>query len=193
MVIQISDRIVNIVHYYVVHRLIAMDGIMYFGTITGSLERIFTGYSGQKPYKKTLDKAGALLYAIVHGHSFSDGNKRTGLLTTYLFLMYNGYALFVPEKTTKFLERMADALDPDAPTEEDAIRWVHRNARTSVGPKIISASLTFYCRIWGTRLLEAMTKNILEQNALPGIDKEKLIDRSLKKPNSPAITCAEDQ
>ena len=58
MGIQFSDRIVNIVHNYVVHKLIALDGIMYYGTISGSLERIFNGYGGYKFYKNTLDKAG---------------------------------------------------------------------------------------------------------------------------------------
>ncbi len=124
MPIQISPRIVEIVHNYVVRRLVAVEGVMYSGTISGSLDRIFHGFGGKKQYRTTLDKAGAILYSIVHGHSFSDGNKRTGLLTTYLFLLYNGYSLVVPKNTTHFLERMADAADPNAPTEEDAIRWV---------------------------------------------------------------------
>lgn len=193
MVIQISDRIVNIVHYYVVHKLIAIEGIMYSGTISGSLERIFNGFGSYKPYKQTLNKAGAILYSIVHGHSYSDGNKRTGLLTTYLFLLYNGYALYVPKDTTKFLERMADALDPNAPTEADAIEWIRKNARRSFSARLVSGMLTFYCKIWGTSLLESMTKAILLQNELPGIDKGKLIDKSLKKRmDDDAIKCSEE-
>jgi hypothetical protein len=129
----------------------------------------------------------------VHGHSFSDGNKRTGLLTTYLFLLYNGYSLVIPEDTTKFLETMADAMDPNAPSEKDAIAWVKTNCRKSVPASFISTMLTVYCRIWGIGLLETMTTTLLEQTAWPGIDKNKLIDKTLmKEKNKPAVTCSKD-
>jgi death-on-curing family protein len=194
MGIQISDRIVNIVHTYVVHKLIAVEGVMYSGTISGSLERIFNGFRGYQSYQNTLEKGGAILYSIVHGHSFSDGNKRTGLLTTYLFLLYNGYSIIVPKDTTQFLERMADAVDPNAPTEKDAIKWVKDNSRKSVMGSLISSVLTVYCRIWGTHLIETMTANLLEQNVWPvGLDKDKLTDKKLlKEKQTPAIQCSND-
>ena len=125
MVIRINERIVNIIHSYVVLRLVAVEGVMYSGTISGPLERIFNGFGGYCLYSHTLDKAGAVLYSIVHGHSFSDGNKRTGLLTTYF-----------------------------------------------------------------TDFLETMTKTMLEQNALPGIDKNQLVDKTLQRGKiQPAIAC----
>ena len=190
MVIRISERMVDIVHSYVVQKLVAIEGIMYSGTISGPLDRIFNGFGGYCLYSHTLDKAGAVLYSIVHGHSFSDGNKRTGLLTAYLFLMYNGYSLNVPKDTTRFLERMADAVNPDAPTEIDAIAWVRRNAGKSLWAFIISEVLTVFCKVWGTDFLETMTKTMLEQNALPGIDKNQLVDRNLKRKKiQPAIAC----
>jgi death-on-curing family protein len=172
------------------HKLVAVDGVMYYGTISGSLERIFHGYSGQKLYHNTIEKAGALLYAIVHGHSFSDGNKRTGLLTTYLFLMYNGFNLFVPKDTTGFLEKMADALNPSAPTEQDAIDWVRKNTTKSVLYLLTCTFLTYYCRFRGTGFLEAVTRTVLEENLFPvGLDKEKLTDHTLGKGTEPLIKC----
>src|SRR4030043_1030151 len=114
MVIQVTEEIINVVHNYVVSKLVALEGFVYSGTISGPIQRIFNEqYSGQK-YPSVIEKAGAILYSIVHGHSYYDGNKRTGLLTTCLFLLYNGYVLHVPHDTTTFLERMADALDPNA-------------------------------------------------------------------------------
>jgi death-on-curing family protein len=191
MPIQISERIVDIVHNYVVHRLVAVEGIMYFGTVSGSLERIFYGFHGQIEYKGVLEQAGAILYSIVHGHSFSDGNKRTGLLTTHLHLLFNGFYLTVPNDTTKFLERMADALDPKAPSEHDAIVWIKRNCRKSVSASLISNTLTIYCRLRGTHLLEVMTTMMLEQGLFPeGLDKNKLTDKTLKQ--QPIIACSKD-
>ena len=104
--------------------------------------------------------------------------------------MYNGYSLNVPKDTTRFLERMADAVNPDAPTEIDAIAWVRRNAGKSLWAFIISEVLTVFCKVWGTDFLETMTKTMLEQNALPGIDKNQLVDRNLKRKKiQPAIAC----
>ena len=70
MVIRISERMVDIVHSYVVQKLVAIEGIMYSGTISGPLDRIFNGFGGYCLYSHTLDKAGAVLYSIVHGIRF---------------------------------------------------------------------------------------------------------------------------
>jgi death-on-curing family protein len=187
MVIRINETIVNIVHNYVVRRLIALEGIVYSGTISGPLERIFSGSFGRHAYFGVCDRAGAILYSIVHGHSFNDGNKRTGLLTTYLFLMFNGYALHVPKDTTPFLEKMADASNPSAPTEKDAIEWVKRNSKKEFLPAFTNVLLIVYCKLWGTGFIENMATIILEQNALPYMDKDNLIDKNLKKPKEPSI------
>jgi len=37
--------------------------------------------------------AAAYLYGLTRNHPFSDGNKRTGFLAAYTFLLINGYAL----------------------------------------------------------------------------------------------------
>lgn len=37
--------------------------------------------------------AAAYLYGLTRNHPFSDGNKRTGFLAAYAFLLINGYAL----------------------------------------------------------------------------------------------------
>lgn len=180
MIIGINEEIVNIVHNYVVRRLIAFEGIVYSGTISGPLDRIFTDPFDERKYVSIKEKAGAILYSIVHGHSFNDGNKRTGLLTTSLFLMYNGYVLHVPYDTTVFLEKMADALDPSAPTERDAIAWVKKYSTLSFFASLMNLILAGYCKLQGMGFITAITPIILEQNSIPYIDKEKLIDKTLR-------------
>lgn len=179
MVILINEEIISIVHNYVVRKLVAVEGIVYSGTISGPIERVFAETYGQK-YPTIREKAGAILYSIVHGHSFYDGNKRTGLLTTCLFLMFNGYVLHVPKDTTKFLERMADAADPLAPTEKEAIAWINKNSKRDLSAIIYNALLIFYCKLQGAGIIVALTPIILEQNSIPYIDKEKLVDKTLR-------------
>ncbi len=179
MVIAINERIVVIVHNYVVRKLVAVDGVLFPATISGPINRIFSKTYGEK-YVGAKEKAGAILYSIVHGHSFADGNKRTGLLTTCLFLVYNGYALHVPPDTARFLEKMADALDPTAPLEIDAINWIKKNTKMDFGSITINLLLILFCKAQGIGLIEAVTPGMLE-NSIPYINKEELTDTALKK------------
>ena len=40
-----------------------------------------------------IELAAAYLYGIVRNHPYSDGNKRTGFLAAFTFLMINGYII----------------------------------------------------------------------------------------------------
>jgi death-on-curing family protein len=179
MVIRINEEIIIIVHDYVVHKLIADEGIIYFGTISEIVDKVFyRKYGGQK-YGDTQDKAGAILYSIAHGHSFEDGNKRTGLLTTCLFLLYNGFVLHVPHNSGEFLDDIADVKCFNAPTEKDAISWLKKNTKRSLVWLIGYILLTYNCKVRGIGKIKKLTHFMLERNLIPYIDKEKLLDKKL--------------
>ena len=44
-------------------------------------------------YQTIFDKAAYLWYALSNYHCFYNGNKRTALVTTYVYLRMNGYCL----------------------------------------------------------------------------------------------------
>lgn len=180
MVIRVNEEIINIIHNYVVRRLIAVEGVVYSGTISGPIDRIFNGTYEEPKYRTMQEKAGAILYSIVHGHSFTDGNKRTGLLTACLFLMFNGYVLHVPDNTSSFLEKMADAADPNPLYEKDAVAWIMKNCKRSFGSWIINMFLVIYCKLQGAGFITYLTPIMLEQNSIPYVDKEKLVDKNLR-------------
>jgi death-on-curing family protein len=179
MLIPINEELINIIHYYVVTKLVADEGIIYSGTITGCVDKVFTTLYGQKRYERIEDRAGSLLYSIVHGHSFTDGNKRTGLLTTCLFLFFNGKVLKLPKDSTQFLERMADAKNPNAPTEADAITWIRKNSSSDLSAFFTNILLTVYNKAKVSAFLPELTKIILSQDILPSIDQKALIDKKL--------------
>jgi death-on-curing family protein len=181
VVIQINEEILKIVHKYVVTKLIANEGIVYSGTISGSIIKVFARVYGGERYKGIHQKAGALLYSIVHGHSFVDGNKRTGLLSACLFLLYNGYYLRPPPDTAKFLEKMADAQNPAAPTESDAINWIIKHTNRNPFSLFVYLLVLYYCKTQGIGILMGLTSMMLEQNQIPFVKSEELIDQSLKK------------
>lgn len=179
MLIQISEELINIIHYYVVTKLMADEGVVYSGTITGCIEKVFSKLYGQKRYEGVEDRAGAILYSIVHGHSFIDGNKRTGLLATCFFLFFNGKVLRIPKDCVRFLETMADAMNPNAPTEKDAIEWVKKYTTSSIFSSLLNVMLTFYYKTRGLVYLERLTEMILSRDILPYVHREALIDKKL--------------
>jgi death-on-curing protein len=52
---------------------------------------------GELFHRTIYDQAAAYLFHLVQNHPFNDGNKRTGALTTILFLELNGIEVTFPE------------------------------------------------------------------------------------------------
>lgn len=48
-------------------------------------------------YPTISDKASILAWAIIDGHVFIDGNKRTGLMSMMIFLIQNGFYISARE------------------------------------------------------------------------------------------------
>ncbi len=53
--------------------------------------RPMTSAFGEDAYPTIHDKAAALFHSLSRNHAFVDGNKRTSVLATILFLQLNGY------------------------------------------------------------------------------------------------------
>ena len=68
--------------------------------------------------------AAAYIWGIVKNHGFSDGNKRTALVTADVFLMLNGYQLSsAPADDVTTILAVANG----TLTEDDLMAWVRRN------------------------------------------------------------------
>ncbi len=68
--------------------------------------------------------AAAYAYGIARNHGFSDGNKRTALVTADLFLMLNGYELTSsPAENVLTVLGIADGLL----SEEELVVWIREN------------------------------------------------------------------
>ena len=62
------------------------------GLLASSLARPVP-YFGVDRFPSIPDKAAALIWSITLNHPFNDGNKRTGLTTSFAFLANNGHVL----------------------------------------------------------------------------------------------------
>jgi death-on-curing protein len=75
-----------------------LPGIRDKGLLISAIEMPRTSMFGEFLHKTIHGKAAAYLFHIVQNHPFNDGNKRTGALTTILFLEENGIKITFSEK-----------------------------------------------------------------------------------------------
>ena len=63
------------------------------GLLEAAVARPRAGALGAEAYPNIVTKAAALLHSLALNHPFVDGNKRTAVLATLVFVDLNGYAL----------------------------------------------------------------------------------------------------
>ncbi len=95
------------------------------GMVEGCIEWVKTDVYNFIPFPSLLAKASALAYAYINFHPFTDGNKRTALMTTAFFFFINGYTLKItddaPEFTKEVAKRTADTAEHSVATEINRI------------------------------------------------------------------------
>ncbi len=67
-------------------------GLISQHAVESAIGRPYSGY-----HRTIAQKSAALLEALVNNHGFIDGNKRTALLVTDLFIRRSGYVLMLRE------------------------------------------------------------------------------------------------
>ena len=92
-----------------------------------SVGRAFQSAFGRPAYATDFDKAGALFHGLVCNHPFVDGNKRTAVLTSILFLVSRGC---LPGAPSRIQVRMLGELAIEAASSkvavDEVIYWLHR-------------------------------------------------------------------
>ena len=69
------------------------DGLRDQGLLESALAQPQAGFGGDFVHDGLFAMAAAYLFHIVRNHAFVDGNKRTGLLSTLVFLDINGIVI----------------------------------------------------------------------------------------------------
>ena len=85
-----------------------LAGIRDKGLLASAIEMPRSSMFGKYLHKTIYDKAAAYLFHLIQNHPFNDGNKRTGALTTILFLEENGIkTVFSDEDYEEFVVKVA--------------------------------------------------------------------------------------
>jgi len=72
----------------VIRKFGGLQGVRDSGALQSALGRLETGY-----YADPIEEASALFESLSQNHPFLDGNKRTAITATGVFLLMNGYRL----------------------------------------------------------------------------------------------------
>lgn len=85
-----------------------------------------THYFGEEQYPGLFRKAALYWYRITTVHCFHDGNKRAGIISTNLFLLYNGYEIDVDDETL-YVYCLLIANHQTRPVLDEVENWLKRN------------------------------------------------------------------
>lgn len=80
-----------------------------------------------EPFETLLAKATALGYGLNRGHGFTDGNKRTALMSMWMMLYLNGVQFAIPHVMAKYSILVADK----RMTEEQYLAAIRRYASSN--------------------------------------------------------------
>lgn len=124
-VIFITITRVLVIHSYSVKRYGGSQGIRDLGLVESAVARPQSGFGGEYLYKNIFDMAAALLQSLLKNHPFVDGNKRTALFSTGVFMKLNGYKL---KNTHKEEVEFAVKVDNQNLTLEEISSWLKENS-----------------------------------------------------------------
>jgi death on curing protein len=75
--------------------------------LNACVNRPRTKIFGQTIYPHVLQRAAISMHSIINFHPFVDGNKRMALISTYYYLLWNGYTLNIPYNADEFFIKAA--------------------------------------------------------------------------------------
>lgn len=154
-------------------------GYMYESLIDGVALRI-RGEQHVK-FNNFLERAANLFFNLNRGHPFVDGNKRTSLLVTFYFLMWNGYFLTIPKDADIFIKQIADASRTDL-TVDHCYNWLVKNSTVNINSIKVHLEFLFLRGIFKFFSLLTGKRGIWEDAFIHFSDK--LLDRLLKNTNT---------
>jgi death-on-curing protein len=119
---------VLLLHARLIQRTGGSGGVRDMGLLESALARPRATFEGQDLYPDLWHKAAALMQSLIKNHPFVDGNKRTALTATGLFLELNGYMLTASNDEAVRFALQAAVGDVDV---EAMAAWIENHSQVS--------------------------------------------------------------
>lgn len=116
------------IHSRIIDETGGAHGVRDIGLLQSAVARPQTTFGGKDLYPDVFSKAAALLESLARNHPFVDGNKRTAIIATGIFLGMNDFQLEAPQKElVRFTLNMAVGKVSDSA----AIDWLKTHYTSS--------------------------------------------------------------
>jgi death-on-curing protein len=112
------------IHARIVVETGGAHGVRDIGLLQSATARPQATFGGSDLYPDIWSKAAALLESLAQNHPFIDGNKRTAITATGVFLEINGFRL---ETTQKELERFTLRVATRKMGSVDTRNWLEQH------------------------------------------------------------------
>lgn len=115
-----------VIHEDQIDRYGGSHGLRELSLLESAIFRPQTTFSGEDLYLTLFDKSASLLHSILLNHPFVDGNKRTAIVSTIVFLMLNGWELQVEQE--ELIEKLLETVSKKY-TIEIISNWLKDNSK----------------------------------------------------------------
>ncbi len=110
MTIYLTAEQILFIHYRLVSEAGGEHGLRDLGLLESAVARPSQTFGNEELYPDIFEKAATLMESLVNNHPFIDGNKRTGIACTVLFLRQNGITFSAKNsELEKFTLRVASS------------------------------------------------------------------------------------
>jgi death-on-curing protein len=131
----VSKDLINL-HNFVQRAFHISAGVRDPSILEAVVERPVHGFYGNTPFPDLFSKAASMMEAMIQWQPFVDGNKRTALIATSVYLSVNGYSLIFPLSAVRFTVMVALAKTTDqqliSQLDQAIVKWIRKySARTN--------------------------------------------------------------
>ena len=119
----LSPEQVLFIHSRLIDTSGGMHGTRDIGLLQSAVARPKATFGGKELYPDLFHKAAALMESLARNHPFIDGNKRTSITASGIFLSMNGYMLAC---SSKELERFALSVATGNVSLESEAAWFNK-------------------------------------------------------------------
>lgn len=124
--IRLTEEQILAVHSRMIEMTGGVDGVRDNSLLDSALNAPFQTFDGKELYPALLSKAAVMCRSIISNHPFVDGNKRTGIHVTLIFLELNGIEL---QYSQNELIELGLGIASSKLSSDDILNWLIEHAK----------------------------------------------------------------
>ena len=125
MIIYLTPEQILFIHSRLIAETGGGHGVRDLGLLDSAISRPRATFDGVDLYSDLFLKAAALMYSLAKNHPFVDGNKRTAITATAMFLLQNGRFI---STTNAEMERFTFWVVEKRPSLDELADWFRANS-----------------------------------------------------------------